>query len=274
MTITCRGQLIDLNSPKIMGILNLTPDSFYDGGKYKNENDILKQTENMLDEGATFIDIGGQSSRPGADFLSVEEELNRVLPVVELLLREFPETLISIDTFQSQVAKHTVEAGAALVNDISAGNLDENMMETVAELQVPYIMMHMKGTPKTMQSKTNYGNMLQEILYYFSEKIRIARELGLNDVIIDPGFGFSKTRKQNFEVLCKTDLFKTLELPILMGVSRKSTICKTLNVQPADALNGTTVLNTIALQNGVNILRVHDVREAWECVELVGQVNA
>lgn len=274
MSINCRGQLIGFKRPKIMGVLNLTPDSFYDGGRYKGDKAILWQTEKMLEEGADFIDIGGQSSRPGAELLLEGEELTRVLPIVELVLKEFPETLISIDTFQSEVAKQTVEAGAALVNDISAGNLDDRMMETVAKLQVPYIMMHMRGTPKTMQTKTDYKNLMQEILYYFSEKIKTARGLGVNDIIIDPGFGFAKGPKQNFELLRKTDLLKLLDLPVLMGASRKSTICKTLDVQPAEALNGTTVLNTLALQKGASILRVHDVREAWECVELVEQVNA
>lgn len=269
MTINCKGELIDFERPKIMGILNLTPDSFYDGGHYKNEADVLKQAERLLQEGADFIDIGGQSTRPNAKHLTAEEELNRILPIIDLILKQFPKALISIDTFHSTVAKETVQNGAAIINDISAGNLDENMMETVGELQVPYIMMHMRGTPKTMQSKTDYKDLMQEVFCYFSEKIEEANRFGINDLIIDPGFGFAKTETQNFKLLRNTDLFKKLNMPILMGVSRKSTICKTLNTTPDQALNGTTVLHTLSLLKGADILRVHDVREAWECVELI-----
>lgn len=269
MTINCRGELLSLDSPKIMGILNLTPDSFFDGGRYKSDTSVLKRVEKMLIDGAAFIDVGGQSTRPGAAFLSVEEEKARVLPIVNLILSEFPKTIISIDTFQAEVAKSTIEEGAALINDISAGNMDGQMFETVAKLQVPYIMMHMKGTPKTMQTLTYYDNMMEEILYYFSEKVNKARAMGINDLILDPGFGFAKTPTQNFELLRRMDLFRSLEMPILMGVSRKSTICKTLNVKPAQALNGTTVLNTLSLLHGAHILRVHDVREAWETIKLM-----
>ena len=252
-----------------MGVLNVTPDSFYDGGKYKDEASILKQVEQMLTDGATFIDIGAYSSRPNAEHVSEGEELRRILPIVKLILNAFPETLISIDTFRSSVAKQCIEAGAALINDISAGKLDDTMLPTIAELKVPYIMMHMRGTPQTMQSLTDYDDLIKDILFYFSERISNARDLGIVDVIIDPGFGFAKTLEQNFELLNKLELFKMIEKPLLVGVSRKSMIYKTLETSAKDSLNGTTVLNTIGLQKGASILRVHDVKEAMECVKLV-----
>lgn len=268
MTINCKGQLIDLSTPKVMGILNVTPNSFFDGGKYKNESEIRSQVEKMLNDGATFIDIGAYSSKPNADFVSEAEELQRIVPIVNLILEHFPETLISIDTFRSEVAKACIENGAALINDISAGNLDDKMFETIAKYNVPYIMMHMRGTPQTMQTMTNYENIVKEILYYFSEKIAKARSLGINDLILDPGFGFAKTIEQNYEVLQKFDLFSILELPILAGFSRKSMIYKPLNSNAESALNGTTALNTIGLIKGAKILRVHDVKEAMECASL------
>ncbi|GGG55687.1 dihydropteroate synthase [Bizionia arctica] len=274
MTINCKGKLIDLSTSKVMGILNLTPDSFYDGGKFKNESEILSQVYIMLKAGATFIDLGAYSSRPDANHISEEEELKRLLPIVTLILKEFPEALLSIDTFRSQVAKQGIEAGASLINDISAGLLDEKMLETVAKLQVPYIMMHMKGTPQTMQQETNYKNIIKEMLFYFSERIAKAKALGIMDVIVDPGFGFSKTREQNFEILKQLELFKLLEKPVLIGVSRKSMIYKTLENTAQEALNGTTVLNTIALQKGASILRVHDVKEAVECIRLLEQLKS
>jgi dihydropteroate synthase len=274
MTINCKGQLIDLSTPRIMGILNVTPDSFYDGGKFNSDKSILLQVEKMLTDGATFIDIGGQSSKPNATLTSVNQELNRVIPGLQLILKNFPEAIISIDTFNSEVAKIAVEDGAAIINDISAGSLDPEMFETVAKLKVPYIMMHMRGTPQTMQEHTNYENLLKEILFYFSEKIAVARSLAINDIIIDPGFGFAKTIAQNFELLNKLELFHMLELPILTGVSRKSMIYKTLKNNAEDSLNGTTILNTIALTKGVNILRVHDVKEAVECVMLFDKMKS
>lgn len=274
MTINCHGRLIDFEKPKLMGILNLTPDSFYDGGSYKTDKEALQQVEKMLHAEATFIDIGGQSSRPDAKLLSPEEEASRVLPLIELILAEFPETLISVDTFHSSVAQRVVEAGAVMINDIAAGNLDENMLETVAKLQVPYIMMHMRGTPKTMQSLTNYKNLIEEVLTYFSDKVKQAYDLGVNDIIIDPGFGFAKTIDQNFELIRSLERFKTFEAPVLMGLSRKSSICKLLNVNPDQALNGTTALHTLSLLNGADILRVHDVDEARECVEIIGRYNS
>ncbi|MGJ8593952.1 MAG: dihydropteroate synthase [Aquaticitalea sp.] len=273
MTINCKGHLIDLSSPKVMGILNLTPDSFYDGGKYIDEGSALVQVEKMITEGATFIDVGAYSSRPNAEDISENEELHRVLPIVELILKEFPETLISIDTFRSKVAKDGIEAGACMINDISAGKLDENMLQTVADLHVPYVMMHMKGTPQTMQQLTHYDDLLKDILFYFSERIAEARALGIVDLIVDPGFGFAKTVEQNYEILNKLELLKILELPLLAGLSRKSMVYKPLNVLPIEALNGTSILNTIALQKNASILRVHDVKEAVECVKLMSCLN-
>ena len=268
MTINCKGNLIDCNIPKVMGILNVTPNSFFDGGKYSDTEAILLQVEKMLQEGATFIDVGGYSSKPNAEFVSEQEELNRILPIVQLILNRFPETLLSIDTFRSSVAKACIENGAAMINDISAGKLDDKMLETIANFQVPYCMMHLRGTPETMQTQTNYDDIVKEMLFYFSERVAAARAFGINDLIIDPGFGFAKTTEQNFEVLQKLELFQTFELPILVGFSRKSMIYKTLNSNASEALNGTTVLNTLGLSKGAKILRVHDVKEAVECVKL------
>lgn len=274
MTINCKGQLVDLSTPKVMGILNVTPNSFYDGGKFKSEADILNQVERMLTDGATFIDIGAYSSKPNAEFVSESEEITRIIPIINLILEHFPNSLLSIDTFRSKVAALSIENGASIINDISAGSLDEKMFEVIAKYNVPYIMMHMRGTPQTMQSLTNYENIVKEILFYFSEKVAKARSFGINDLIVDPGFGFAKTTHQNFEVLQKLELFQMLELPVLVGVSRKSMIYKTLNNEPSEALNGTTVLNTLALNKGANILRVHDVKEAVECVTLLNKINS
>lgn len=274
MTINCKGKLIDLSTPKVMGILNVTPDSFFDGGKYKDETEILNQVETMLKDGATFIDIGGYSSRPNADDVSEAEELNRVVPVVELILTHFPKTLISIDTFRSEVAKQSIEAGAALINDISAGKLDDNMLSTIGKLAVPYIMMHMKGNPKTMQQQTQYGDLTKEVMAYFAERIAVAHREKINDIIIDPGFGFAKTTAQNFELLNKLELLQLTEKPILAGISRKSMIYKTLKSNSENALNGTTALHMVALEKGAKILRVHDVKEAMECVTLYNQLKS
>ena len=272
MTINCLGSLINLSTPKVMGVLNCTPDSFYDGGKFKDELSILNQTEKMLLEGATFIDVGAYSSKPGAETVSETEELQRLLPVVDLILKKFPKTILSIDTFRSEVAKKAIENGAALINDISAGNLDSKMMQTVGELNVPYIMMHLKGTPQTMQSLANYDSIIKEMLFYFSEKVALAKSFGISDLIIDCGFGFAKTLDQNYEVLRKMELFQTLELPILAGLSRKSMIYKVLETTAQNSLNGTTVLNTIAVQKGASILRVHDVKEAMETTKLINSL--
>lgn len=273
MAINCNGQLIDLAIPRVMGIVNITPDSFYDGGKIKNDKDVLNQVETMLKNGATFIDVGGYSSRPNGKNIDEIEELRRVLPVINLILKEFSNTNISIDTFRSKVAKQAVEYGACMINDISAGKLDENMLKTVADLRVPYIMMHMKGNPQTMQTEANYNDLIKEILFYFSERIAKARDLGIIDIIIDPGFGFAKTIEQNYSLLKQLELLKFTEKPILVGLSRKSMIYKSLETTPEHALNGTTVLNTLALEKGANILRVHDVKEAIECIKLHQMLN-
>lgn len=256
-----------------MGILNITPDSFYAGSRRNSESALLHAAEGMLKEGAAFLDLGGYSTRPGAEDVNVKEETGRVIPAIELLLKNFPEAIVSVDTFRSKVAAESVEAGAAIINDISAGNLDENMMKVVAKYQVPYIMMHMRGTPQTMKDLNEYDDLTRDVLFYFSEKIRAARELGINDLIADPGFGFSKNIDQNFELLSKLELFGSLEIPLLVGLSRKSTIYKTLQTTPEEALNGTTVLNTVALEKGAAILRVHDVKEALEAVKLISRLK-
>ncbi len=273
MTINCKGNLIDLSTPKVMGILNITPNSFYDGGKFIEENDILLQAKKLISEGATFIDIGAYSSKPKAEYVSEEKELKRIVPVVSLIQKHFPKTLISIDTFRSEVARVCIENGASIINDISAGSVDEKMMETVAKYNVPYIMMHKRGTPETMHTMTHYDNIVKELLLFFSEKVSVARSFGINDLIIDPGFGFAKTLDQNYELLEKLELFNVLELPLLVGVSRKSMIYNLFKYTPEEALNGTTVLNTIALTKGAKILRVHDVKEAVECVTLFNKLN-
>ena len=268
-TINCKGKLIDLLTPKVMGILNLTPDSFYDGGKLGSEKEIIYQAEKMLKEGATFLDLGGYSSRPGANFVSEADELNRVLPAVKTLIKEFPNVNLSIDTFRSKIAKTCIENGACMINDISAGLLDPQMLEVIANYQVPLVMMHMRGTPETMMLNTNYENLTNDILYFFSERIAKARAFGINDIIVDPGFGFSKKLDQNFELFNDLELFSFLNTPILIGISRKSMIQKILNISATESLNGTTALHAIALQKGVSILRVHDVKEAFETISLL-----
>ncbi|MBT8205491.1 MAG: dihydropteroate synthase [Eudoraea sp.] len=272
-TLNCKGRLISLETPKIMGILNITPDSFYDGGRYQKTGEILRQTEKMLMEGATFIDVGAYSSRPGAANVPEQEEETRILPIVELLLTEFPEVLLSIDTFRSSIARSCVSRGAALINDISAGNQDPQMMNVVGELGVPYIMMHMRGTPQTMSGLTDYEDLIKEIVYYFSEKIAQGRAAGINDMVLDPGFGFAKNLEQNYELLKSLNLLKNLEYPLLIGLSRKSMIYKLLEQSPDEALNGTTALHMYGLLKGANILRVHDVKEALECVRLHTQLS-
>jgi dihydropteroate synthase len=256
-----------------MGILNITPDSFFDGGKYKNEEEILVQSKKMLDEGATFIDVGAYSSRPGAKHISEEDELNRILPVVELLVRNFPEIIISVDTFRSSVAEESIGVGAALINDISGGKMDEEMFSVIAKLQVPYIMMHMQGKPQDMQLNPIYKDVVTEVISFFAEQLFKLRQLKVNDVVVDVGFGFGKTITHNYELLQKLSLFKNLEVPILTGVSRKSMLYKLLDVLPKEALNATTVANTIALLNGTSILRVHDVKEAVEAIKIVSKVT-
>ncbi len=272
MTLNCHGNLLDLTVPKVMGILNVTPDSFYDGGSYSTISAVVQQAESMLDAGATFIDIGGYSSKPNAAEVSVDEELHRVLPVVKALRQTFPTALLSIDTFRSVVAQVVLDEGVAMVNDISAG-ADPNMMTTVAKYNVPYVMMHLRGNPQTMQSLTQYENLIPDMLYYFAEKIQQAKAAGIADYLIDPGFGFAKTTEQNFEILAHLDYFKSLESPLLIGVSRKSMVYKTMETTPDLALNGTTFLHGFALSKGAKILRVHDVKEAVECVALFQKLH-
>ena len=268
-TINCKGNLIDLSTPKVMGIINLTPDSFYDGGKLTSEKEILLKAEQMLKEGATFLDLGAYSSRPGAQFVSEKEEIDRVLPVIKILLNEFPETLLSIDTFRSNVADESISAGASLINDISAGKLDDHMFKIIAQHQVPYVMMHMRGTPELMMKNTDYTDLTKEVLYYFSERIAKARSFGINDLIADPGFGFSKTLDQNYELFNDLELFRNLNVPLLLGISRKSMIQKKIKTTAANSLNGTTALHAVAIQKGASILRVHDVKEAFETINLL-----
>lgn len=268
-TINCKGKLITTDIPLVMGIINATPDSFYEGDLNKGMNGILALTTKMINDGATILDIGGQSTKPGSERISAEEETERVIPVIEMIHKHFPDTILSIDTYQSDVAIKAVEAGASIVNDISAGELDKKMIVTVAALRVPYICMHLKGTPNTMQQQAEYENVLKEVLDYFIFKIEECRDAGIKDIIIDPGFGFAKNATHNFALLKNLNIFKMLDCPILAGISRKSTIYKTLGITAAEALNGTTVLNTLALNNGANILRVHDVKEAVEAVKLM-----
>ena len=269
--INCKGELICFDTPKVMGILNITPDSFYAQSR-TTPAEVLRKAEQMLEEGATFVDIGGYSSRPNAQEVSPQEELQRVVPVVEALVKHFPDIRISVDTFRAEVARESLEAGACIINDISAGQIDPAIWEVVAHYQVPYITMHMRGTPQTMQTYTEYDKLTKDILYYFSQIKDKARQLRINDLIVDPGFGFSKTLAQNYELMQQLALFKTLECPILVGISRKSMIYKLLDATPETALNGTTVLNTFALLHGADILRVHDVKEAVECVKIVGEL--
>jgi dihydropteroate synthase len=267
-SLNCKGKLLVIDKPLVMGIINVTPDSFYKGSRQQNEESILSKAKKMIEEGADIIDIGGQSTRPGSERILVKEELERVLPAIEIILKDHPDVIISIDTYQSKVAEECVNAGAAIINDISAGNMDAAMLSTVAKLQVPYICMHLKGTPETMQQQATYDNVTREVLDFFINKIDECKQAGINDVIIDPGFGFAKTIDQNFTLLKNLFLFKMFERPIMAGLSRKATVYKTLQTTAEEALNGTTVLNTLALQNGAKILRVHDVKAAKEAITL------
>jgi dihydropteroate synthase len=272
-TLNAGGKLIDLSTPKVMGIINLTPDSFYAGSRQPAVEDAIRQAEKMLTEGATFLDLGAYSSRPNADDISVQEEMDRLLPIIEAIASSFPEAVLSIDTFRAQVAEAAIKAGGHIINDISGGQLDEDMFATVARLQVPYILMHMKGNPKTMNQLAVYDDVFNEVLDYFTERCTRLKQLGVNDIIIDPGFGFAKKHEHGYELLSRMDEFNRLQLPILVGISRKRMIYGQLGGTAADALNGTTVLNTIALTKGANILRVHDVKEAVEAVALVGRLQ-
>lgn len=268
-TLNCRGRLLVVDKPLVMGIINTTPDSFYAGSRVSGETQLLQQAEQMLKDGAAILDIGGQSTRPGSARIGAEEELQRVIGAISAIHRRFPEAYISVDTYWSVVAKEAVAAGACIVNDISAGLFDSNMLSTVAQLNAPYICMHIKGTPETMQENPVYENLVREVLDFFIERIRLCRQAGVKDIIVDPGFGFGKTIRHNFELLRQLSLLQVLELPLMVGLSRKSTVWKTLGITADEALNGTTVLHTIALLNGTHILRVHDVKEAVEAVKLV-----
>jgi len=270
-TLNCKGRLLVLDKPIVMGIINVTPDSFYTGSRFTGTDAILDIAEKMLGDGATILDIGGQSTRPESDQISADEELKRVIRPIEAIAKRFPGAFISVDTYYSVVAKEAVHAGAAIVNDISAGKLDDQMIPVISSLQVPYILMHMQGTPQSMQKAPQYENICKEILEFFIKKVKEIRETGITDIIIDPGFGFGKTIGHNFNLLKNLSAFKILHLPLMAGLSRKSTIYKTLNVSPEDSLNGTTVLNTISLLNGASILRVHDVKEAAEVIKLFAE---
>ncbi len=273
MTLNCKGHLVDISRPQVMGILNITPDSFYDGGQLKTTDKALIQAERMLNEGATFLDIGGYSTKPNASEVSLTEELRRVVPVIEAISQNFPKALLSVDTFRSQVAQAAIESGACIINDVSGGQLDHQMFSTAAQLKATFVMMHMKGSPQTMMQNCSYEDVTKDLILYFSERIALAHAAGILDIIIDPGFGFSKTVEQNFELLNKLQLLAHLDKPILVGLSRKSMIYNTLGVDPNEALTGTICLNTVALQKGANILRVHDVKEAVQSVELLAQMG-
>ncbi len=273
-TLNCKGKLLSLEKPKVMGILNVTPDSFFDGGQYEQKDAILFQAEKMLKQGADIIDIGGMSSRPGAAIISTEEELKRVIPAIQAIIKYFPETIISIDTVKAKVAEFAVSEGASIINDISAGNIDEAMFETVANLDVPYILMHMQGEPLDMQDKPAYEtNVVEEILDFFIRKLEHLNKLKIKDIVLDVGFGFGKTLNHNYNIMRNLEVFSCLQKPLLVGVSRKSMIYKLLQVSPKEALNGSTVLQTIALQKGASILRVHDVKEAKETIKIIEQLN-
>ncbi len=272
-TLNCNGRLLVIDKPLVMGIINATPDSFYEGSRFSGIDKILVQAEKMISEGADILDIGGQSTRPGSEQVSEDTELSRIIGSVEAIHQKFPEIIISVDTYYSTVAKKCIHAGASIVNDISSGTMDKEMLSTIAALQVPFVAMHMKGTPQTMQQQADYENVTREVLDFFIRKKDECKTAGIDDVIMDPGFGFAKTIAHNFQVLKDLSVFKMLDAPLLVGLSRKSSVYKTLGISSEEALNGTTVLNTVALMNGANILRVHDVKEAKEAIKLCGAVN-
>jgi len=273
-TININGKLIDLSIPKVMGILNVTPDSFYAGSRQVTEEMILQRCRQIVAEGGAIIDIGAQSTAPAATMLTAREERARLIPALKLIRRELPDAILSVDTFYADVAKQVVEEhGVQIINDISGGQIDKRMFAVMAEINVPYVLMHMRGTPQTMQQHTHYDHFIQDLLYYFSEKKAELNSLGVNDVIIDPGFGFSKTLMQNYEMMAFLKYFHIFDEPILVGVSRKSMIYKLLDISPGESLNGTTVLNTVALLSGASLLRVHDVREAVECIQIMARIK-
>lgn len=272
-TLNIGGNILDLSTPIVMGVLNATPDSFYGNSRHENIDDALQKVEKMIAEGATIIDVGGYSTRPGAENVAIEEEINRTIPLIAAIVAAFPGVIISADTFRAEVAKACVASGAKIVNDISGGTLDPKMLKTIAHLGVPYILMHMRGTPANMAQQTTYNNLINDVVDELQEKITQAKDAGIKDIIVDPGLGFAKTAEQNFQIIKNLSYFKLFGLPLLIGASRKSMIYKTLETTPENALNGTTVVNTIALMNGANILRVHDVKEAVETIKLYNKVN-
>lgn len=272
-SVNIGGKLLQLDTPIVMGIVNITPDSFYSGSRKETLNDAIKQAEQILEDGGTIIDIGGQSTEATSSMLDASEELKRISPIIREIRKTFPNAILSIDTFYSEVAKAAVEEfGVNIINDISGGQIDDMMFETVAKLNVPYILMHMRGTPQTMQQLTNYNNLLKDIFYYFSQKVSQLNQLGVNDIIIDPGFGFSKTVEQNYKLMANLKYFDIFELPLMVGISRKTMIYKLLDTTPSESLNGTTALNTFALNSGANILRVHDVKQAVECIKIYDKI--
>jgi dihydropteroate synthase len=273
MTINCGGFLLSLSTPRVMGILNITPDSFYDGGQYTTEKQWLEQTEKMISEGASIIDIGALSTRPGSKEIDEKEELSRILPAVKTIVRHFPKTIISVDTWRATVAQNVIGEGAHIINDISGGLFDAQMFATIAELNVPYIMMHTNGKPDTMQQDPQYKHLILDIIDFFSNQLATLHRLGVHDVILDPGFGFGKTLDHNYQLLANLSSFQLFELPILIGVSRKSMAQKLLNISAKESLNATTILHTIALQNGANLLRVHDVKQAMEAIAIVNKMD-
>ena len=273
--INVNGRLMDLSEPQVMGILNVTPDSFYTGNRGTTERSIIERLHQIMDEGASIVDIGACSTRPGADEVSMEEEMSRLRMGLEIIRKHRPEAIVSVDTYRADAAKMCVEEyGAAIINDISAGQMDKEMFPTIARLGIPYIIMHIKGTPKNMQIHPQYDHFLKEIFFFFSEKVQKLRDLGVKDIIIDPGFGFGKTLEHNYQLMNHLEEFKLFELPLLVGVSRKSMVYKLLGITPEEALNGTTALHAIALQKGAHILRVHDVKEAVETVRIIGKMKA
>lgn len=271
--INCKDKILDLASPVVMGILNVTQDSFFDGGKYISGEEIIWQAKKMIDEGVTIIDIGAYSTRPGASDISEKQELEKLIPAIEEVRKTFPEIIISADTFRANVAKEAAEAGADIINDISGGTFDERMYSIVANMNIPYILMHIQGTPENMQNNPTYQDVTNEIFSFFSTKIKDLKKRGINNIILDPGLGFGKTIMHNYELLANLSIFKSFGLPILIGASRKSFINKIISVTPKESLNGTTVANTIALLNGANILRVHDVKQAVEAIKIVAEVK-
>jgi dihydropteroate synthase len=272
-TLNCKGRLLVIEEPIIMGIINTTPDSFYPGSRLAEKDAVLKKAEQMINEGATIIDIGGQSTRPHSQRISADEERDRVIPLIEAICQSFPETFISIDSFYTKVIKEAVDAGASVINDVSAGSIDSNLIATVASLHVPYVLMHMQGDPQTMQQNPTYNNVVLDVFDFLNKKIKQLHEAGIHDIIIDPGFGFGKTIEQNFQLLSGLDFFSRLSKPVLVGLSRKATVYRTLNITAEEALNGTTVLNTVSLLNGASILRVHDVKEAKQAIQLLRTIT-